>query len=121
MQGLFLEEGRRNIIIQRPLNSVVIPAVTTKELLNLCSRLGYDNAPGLDRILNKAFNLIAKSRPDIFVDGNYPEVLERQRLVFWPKAGESSSHIYDYSGKSWSKLFMTYCSYNQEPCKISRP
>lgn len=89
IQGLFLLKSTGGYNLQTYLDVAVIPPVTTKELLEICSRVTEKKGSGLDSIPNKALKLAVKLKPNIFlemfetrlVDGIFPETWKRQRLV----------------------------------------
>lgn len=70
-----------------------IPAVTSDELINACSRLGIRKAPGPDGIPNVALKTAVLTNPESFLDlynecmeeGVFPSKWKQQRLVLIPK------------------------------------
>lgn len=72
------------------------PAITERELLNACSRIGDSKAPGPDGVPNVALKAAIRSRPEVFIrtydaclaEGVFPSRWKKQRLVLLPKGNK---------------------------------
>lgn len=70
--------------------------VTEEEIVRMCSKIGDKKAPGLDEIPNNALKHAMKQRPTLFIElfkkclmeGTFPDVWKKQRLILLPKPGK---------------------------------
>lgn len=73
-------------------------------MINLCSRIGDNKAPGLDLIPNKALKVALKTRPIVFARlfkkcleiGKFPENWKKQKLILIPKPGKTLGEPQSY-------------------------
>lgn len=61
VQGLFPQKSTSDNSLQKPLDTVVMSTETTKEVLEICNRLGDNKAASLGDIPNKVFKVAVEA------------------------------------------------------------